>query len=63
LVYENLFNRKVLEFNDYDHKIILLFIDAMEIDVSEGSGGHAVSVVGVGYVVDGLDIMKVFLPS
>jgi len=43
--------------------MILLLIDAMEISVNEGDGGHAASVVGVGYVVDGLDITKVFLPS
>jgi len=35
----------------------------MEIGVGEGDGGHAMSIVGAGYVVDGLDITKVFLPS
>jgi len=41
----------------------LLLIDVMEIGVSEGDGGHSASMVGVSYVVDGLDVAKVFLPS
>jgi len=35
----------------------------MEISVDEGDGGHSTSVVGVGNVVDGLDITEVFLLS
>jgi len=38
-------------------------IDAMEVIVCEGCGRHATSVVGVGYVVDGLELAKMFLPG
>jgi len=33
----------------------------MEIIVCEGDGRHVASVVGVGYVVDGLEVAKIFL--
>ena len=33
----------------------------MEIIVCKGNGRHAVSVVGVGYVVNGLELAEMFL--
>ena len=63
LVDKYLFNRVVLKFNGDDHGVILLVIDAMEIIVGEGDGGHSAFVVTMGYIVDGLDVTKVFFPS
>jgi len=63
LVDKQLFNRVVLELDGDDHGVILLVVDAMEIGVSEGYGGISASMVGVGYVVDGLNITKMCIPS
>jgi len=43
--------------------VILLVVDVVEVVVSEGDGGHVASVVRVSYVVDGLEVTKVFLPG
>ena len=63
LVYEHLFVSKVLKLNGDDHGVILLLVDTVEMGVGEGDGGHSASEVGVGNVVDGLDITKMFLSS
>ena len=63
LVYGHLFDREVLELDCDDHGIILLLVNNVEIDIGKGDGGHLASVVGVGNVVDGLDITEVFLSS
>ena len=62
MVYEHLIYCKVLELDGDEYWIILLLIDAMEIGVGE-YGGHATSMMGIGDVVDGLDVTKVFLSS
>ena len=36
-------------------------IKAMEVIVCEGYGRHAAFVVGMGYVVDGLEVAEMFL--
>jgi len=63
LVDKHLFNRAVFELDGDDHGVILLVVDAMEIGVSECDGGHSTSIVRVGYVVDGLNVTKIFLSS
>ena len=40
-----------------------MVIDAMEVIVCKGDGRHAASVVGVGYVVDELELAKMLLSS
>jgi len=63
LVYEHIFYRKVLKFDSDDHWIILLLIDTMEVRVNERDRGHLASMMGTSYVVDGLNVAKVFLSS
>jgi len=63
LVDKHFFNCVVLEFDGDDHGVILLVVDAMEIGISEGDGGHSTFVVIVCYVVNGLNVMKMLLPS
>jgi len=54
LVNEDLLDDIIFQLHLDNHGVILLVIEAMEIIVCEGFGGHATSVVGVGDVVDGL---------
>ena len=63
MVDEDLFYRVVLEFNRDDHGVVLLVVDVVEIIVDKGNGRHAASVVGVGYVVNGLELSDMFLSS
>jgi len=63
LVDEDIFYCIVLEFNRDDHGVVLLVVNAMEIIVCKGNGRHATSVVGVGYVVNRLELAEMFLSS
>jgi len=54
LVDEDFLDGIIFQLNRYDHGVILLVIEAMEIIVCEGYGRHVASVVGMGDVVDGL---------
>ena len=56
LVDKNFFDCVVFYFNSDDHRIVLLVVEAMEVVVREGDGRHAASVMGMGNVVDGLDM-------
>jgi len=51
----------VLDFDRDDHGVILLVINAMEVIVCKGDGRHTTPVVGVGYVVNGLELAKILL--
>jgi len=61
LVDKHLFYCVVFEFHSDYHGLMLLVVDAVEIVVSKGDGGHATSVVRVSYVIDGLEVTEVFL--
>jgi len=63
LVDEDFLDYVVFYFNGDDHRVILLVIKALKIVVREGYWGHATFVMGMGYVVDGLDTAEVSLPS
>ena len=63
LVDKHLLDRVVLEFNCHDHGIVLLVVDVVEIIVSKGDGRHTMFMVRIGYVIDGLEVTKVFLPD
>jgi len=51
----------VFDFNSDDHRVVLLVIEAVEVVVCKGDGRHAASVMGMGNMVDGLDMVEVFL--
>ena len=61
LVDEDFLDCVVFYFNGDDHRVILLVIEALKIVVREGYGGHATSMMRMGYVVDGLDMAKMSL--
>jgi len=63
LVDKNFLDCVVFQFDRDDRWVILLVINTMEVIIYEGDGSHAASVVGVGYVVDGLKVAKMFLSS
>jgi len=58
---KNFLDGVVFQFNRDDLGVILLVINAMKVIVCEGDRRHAASVVGVGYVVDGLEVAEMFL--
>jgi len=53
----------VFYFDGDDHKVILMVIMALKIVFREGYEGHATSVMKMGDVVDGLDMVEVSLPG
>jgi len=61
LVDKDFLNGVVFDFNSDDHGVILLMVEAMKVVICEDDGRHATSVVGMGDVVDGLDMAGVFL--
>ena len=63
MVDDDLFDRVVLEFDYNDHGVVLLVVDAMEITVCKDNGRYSAFVVRVGYVVNGMELAKMFLSS
>ena len=61
LVNKDFLNGVVFDFNSDDHGVILLVVEAMKVVICEDDGRHAASVVGMGDMVDGLDMTEVFL--
>ena len=61
LVNKDFVNDVVFDFNRDDHGVILLVVEAMKVVICENDGRHATSVVGMGDVVDGLDMTEVSL--
>ena len=61
LVDEDLLNGVVLDFNSDDHGVVLLMVEAMKVVICEDDGRHAASVMGMGDMVDGLDMAEVSL--
>ena len=61
LVYKDFLNGIVFDFNRDDHGVILLVVEAMKVVICEDDERHAASVVGMGDMVDGLDMTEVSL--
>ena len=61
LIDEDFLNNVVFDFNRDNHGVILLMVEAMEVVIYEDDRRHATSVVGVGDMVDGLDMTEVSL--
>jgi len=61
LVDEDFFDCIIFYVNSDDHRVVLLVVEAVEVVVREGYGRYATSVTGIGNVVDGLDMARVFL--
>ena len=56
LVDEDFLNGVIFDFNSDDHKVILLMVKAMKVVICEDDGRHTTSVVGMGDMIDGLDM-------
>jgi len=63
LVNKDFLNSVVFDFNSDDHGVILLMVEAIKVVICEDDGRHATSVVGMGDMVDGLDMAEVSLSS
>jgi len=61
LVNKDFLDCVVFNFNSDDHGVVLLVVEAVNIIVCEDDGRHAASVMGMGNMVDGLDMAEVFL--
>jgi len=61
LVDEDFFDCVILYFKSDDHRVMFLVVEAMEVVVREGYGRYTTSMMGMGNVVDGLDMAKVSL--
>jgi len=63
LVNKDFLDCVVFDFNSDDHGVVLLVVEAVKVVVREGDGRHATSVMGMGNMVDGLDMAEVFLSA
>jgi len=63
LVDKDFLNGVVFDFNSDDHGVILLMVEVMKFVICEDDGRYAASLVGMGDMVDGLDMAEVFLSS
>jgi len=61
LVNKDFLDCVVFDLNSDDHGVVLLVVEAVKVVVREGDGRHAASVMGMGNMVDGLDMAEVFL--
>jgi len=61
LVDKGFLNDVVFIFNSDDHVVILLMVEAMKVVIYEDDGRHSASVVGMGDMVNGLDMAEVSL--
>ena len=61
LINKDFLNGVVFDFNSDDHGVILLMFKAMKVVICEDDRRHAASVVGMGDMVDGLDMAEVSL--
>jgi len=63
LVDKDILDCVVFKLDRDDHGVILLVINAMKVIVCKGNERHAAPMVGVGYVVKGLELAKMLLSS
>ena len=59
LINEDFFNSVVFDFNNDNHEVILLMVEAVKVVICEDDRRHTASVVGMGDMVDGLDMAEV----
>ena len=59
LINEDFLNSVVLDFNSDNHGVILLMVEAMKVVICKDDRRHAASVVGMGDMIDGLDMAEV----
>jgi len=59
LINEDFFDSVIFNFNGDNHGVILLMVEAVKVIVCEDDGRHTTSVVGMGDVVDRLDMAEV----
>jgi len=59
LINKDFLNNIVFNFNGDNHGVILLMVEAMKVIICEDDRRHAASVVGMGDMVDGLDMAEV----
>jgi len=51
----------VFDLNSDDHRVVLLVVEAVKVVICEDDGRHAASMMGMGNMVDGLNMVEVFL--
>jgi len=61
LVNKDFLNDVVFDFNNDDHGVVLLVVEAVKVVVCEDDGRHAACVMRMGNMVDGLNMVEVFL--
>jgi len=61
LVNKDFLNDIVFDFNNDDHGVVLLVVEVVKVVVCEDGGRHAASVMGMGNMVDVLNMAEVFL--
>jgi len=61
LVNKDFLNGVVFNFNSDDHGVVLLVVEVLKVVVCEDNVRHAASVMGMGNMVDGLNMAEVFL--
>jgi len=61
LIDKDFLNGVVFDFNSDDHGVILLMVEAIKFVICEDDGRHAAFVMGMGDMVDGLDMAEVSL--
>jgi len=59
LINEDFLNSVVFDFNSDNHGVILLMVEAVKVIICEDDRRHTTFVVGMGDVVDGLDMAEV----
>ena len=63
LVNKDFLDCVLFDLNSDDHGVVLLVVEAVEVIIRECDRRHAASMMGMGNMVDGLDMAKVFLSS
>ena len=58
LINKDFLNSVVFDFNSDNHGVVVLMVEAMKVVICEDDRRYAASVVGMGDMVDGLDIKK-----
>jgi len=61
LVDKDFLNGVVFDFNSDDHGVIFLMVEAMKVVIYKDDGRHTTSLVGMGDMIDGLDMAELFL--
>jgi len=61
LIDKDFLNSVVFDFNNDNHGVILLMVEAMKVVICEDDRRHVTFVVGMGDMVDGLDMAEVSL--